>query len=156
MDDQQQTTPTEDSARPTVPAEQPAPVRYASPVDEPGFDMNLLISAAIALFVGFGLRISGDGSGSLFDWSNTIFTRGAQAVGIILLVLVALKFVGIRQAVWAEFAVAVIVTAGCLVIGVIWIMHSALLGYLVAIVGLIEAQSASMTWRRLRPRIAGN
>jgi len=115
--------------------------------------MLTLISAALFLYVGFGVSLVGVSQSAFYNNSVTAFTWGARVVGIALLVVAGLSFTGMAFAVVVDAIVAVVAALGCLIIGGIWVAYGVTSGWLVLLFGLLNASAARGAISRLLRRL---
>ena len=109
-----------------------------------------LVSAALFLYVGFGYGLVGVSDSALYNASVTAFTWGARAVGIGLLLVAALTAMRLSFVFAIDLVVSFTAAAGCLIVGVIWILHSDMSGVLLLLFGAFNSTSARNSWVRFR------
>ncbi len=116
--------------------------------------MLTLISAALFLYVGFGMSLVGVSQHAVYNNSVAAFTWGARVIGIALLVVAGLSFTGMAFALILDAIVAVIAALGCLIIGGIWVAYGDASGWLILLFGVLNASAARGAVARLmrRPR----
>lgn len=126
------------SASPTPP---PAP----GPAGETSSFFSLL-SAAIFLYVGFFTGLQGISGHAVYDNSVLAFVWMARIVGIGLLVVAGLAFLGQSWAAKLDAVLAAIAAVGCLAVGAIWLAFGDMQGILILIFGLLNASAARSAW----------
>jgi hypothetical protein len=110
-----------------------------------------LISAALFLYVGFGLGLVGVTDNPLYDGSVAALVWGARVVGVGLLVVAVLVALKLPFADALDFFLAALASAGCLVIGAIWIAFGTTAnGFLLILFGLLNGHAARTAWLRWR------
>lgn len=132
--------------------EQPPPA--AEPVRAPSgpaliddSPMWTLISAALFLYVGFyRVYVPLTDEPTVYNLSLPVFTWMARIVGIGLLLVAAAMFFRVPGARPLDFFLALLAAAGCLGVGLIWIVNGDGDGYLVALFGLVNAMAARSSW----------
>lgn len=130
----------------------PTPSRRPPQPAERGGELLLtVVSAALFLYVGFGLGLVGISGDPVYDGSITAFTWGARIVGVGLLLVAALAYFHVPGALLLDFALAALAAAGCLIVRAIWIAFGDLEGVLIVLFGLLNASAARSAWRRWRP-----
>ena len=107
-----------------------------------------LISAGLFLYVGFIYAPVGISGNALYDGSVTAFTWGARFVGIGLLLVAGLSFTGLSVVFLVDMIVSVVAAAGCVLVGVIWLMHNDMQGVLILLFGVFNSSAAAASWRR--------
>lgn len=126
-------------------------------VPPPGRGAELLlslVSAALFLYVGFGLGLSGASGDAWYDGSISVFTWGAKIVGIGLLVSAVLFYFRVPGAALVDFGLAALAAAGCLVVGAIWLIFQDGQGILLLLFGVLNGSAAKGAWQRWRRRAA--
>ena len=113
-----------------------------------------LVSAGLFLWVGFGLGLVGVSDSALYNASVAAFTWGARAVGIGLLLVAALTFFRVPFVLVIDLIVSFIAAGGCLIVGVIWILHDDRSGFLLLLFGLFNLGAARNSWVRFRQSTA--
>ncbi len=105
-----------------------------------------LVSAALFLYVGFVLELSGISGNPVYDGSVAAFTWGARVVGIGLVLAAGVSALQLPWAAALDFVLSVIAAAGCLGVGAIWLWFSDSQGLLLVLFGLLNASSAKGAW----------
>ena len=109
-----------------------------------------LVSAGLFLWVGFGLGLAGVSDSALYNTSVAAFTWGARAVGVGLLLVAALTFFRVPFVLVIDLIVSFIAAGGCLIVGVIWILHDDRSGFLLLLFGVFNFGAARSSWVRFR------
>ncbi len=109
-----------------------------------------MISAGLFLWVGFGVGLVGVSDSARDNASVAAFTWGARAVGIGLLIVAALTFFRVPFVLVIDLIVSFIAAGGCLIVGVIWILHDDRSGFLLLLFGLFNSGAARNSWVRFR------
>lgn len=135
----------------------PPPPPDCSPAPTPRRELPFasLISAALFLYVGFGLGQVGVGPDAAYNASVTVLVWMARVVGVGLLAVAALELAGVAAAALLDAVLAGLAAGGCLAIGAIWIAHRDTQGYLLLVFALVNASAAFSAWQRFRLRGAG-
>lgn len=128
--------------------EQPQGPAPAPPARDGGAPLMSLISAALFLYVGFGLGLRGVSSQPVYDGSVTLLVWMARVVGIGLLCVAALEFAGVRGAALFDALLAGIAAVVCLGVGGVWIAYADSQGWLLFIFALVNASAARSAWQR--------
>lgn len=126
---------------------QSAPPQYppaASPGGAPRSESPFLtlITAGLFLYVGFVLGLTSNYGHALYDGSVLALVWIARVVGIGLLAVAGLTWIGVRWADPLSFALSVIAAVGCLAVGAIWIAFGDTQGWLVLLFGALNAGAA--------------
>jgi hypothetical protein len=120
------------------------PVRTPSTGDSSAFFS--LLSAAIFLYVGFFTGLRGISGNAIYDGSVLGFVWMARIVGIGLLIVAGLAFVGQSWAAKLDAVLAGVAALGCLAVGAIWLAFGDMQGILILIFGLLNASAARSVW----------
>ena len=107
-----------------------------------------LVSAALFLYVGFGMGLVGVSGDALYDGSVAALVWGSRVVGIAILLAVAMSYFNVPGAALLDLALAVVAAAGCLAIGVIWMVYQDAQGFLLLLFGLLNASAVRAAWQR--------
>lgn len=107
-----------------------------------------LFSAGLFLYVGFGMGLVGVSGDALYDGSVTALVWGARIVGFGILIAAALSYCNVPGADLLDLVLAVVAAAGCLVIGVIWMVYGDTQGFLLLLFGLLNGSSVRGAWQR--------
>jgi hypothetical protein len=105
-----------------------------------------LVSAGLFLYVGFGL--GWHGSVAALVW-------GARCVGIGILLVLAMSYLRVPGAATLDLVLSTVAAAGCLVIGVIWMVARDNDGFLLLLFGLLNGSAARSAWQRWRAAHSG-
>ncbi|RMF81716.1 MAG: hypothetical protein D6744_06825 [Planctomycetota bacterium] len=108
------------------------------------------ISAALFLYVGFGLGLTGISGDPIYDGSVTALVWMARIVGVGLVLLGAGTMARLPGMTTLNLIVSVLAAGGCAVVGVIWLLWSDGQGWLLLIFAALNASSARDAWRRWR------
>ncbi|MBU0639466.1 MAG: hypothetical protein KKB50_11425 [Planctomycetes bacterium] len=129
--------------------ERPQPDRQPRPPIS-GCDLPFMsiVSGLLFLYVGFGLGLEGISGNALYDGSVTAFVWGARVVGIGLLAVAALSYLGLPQVCVLDLLMAALAALGCLAVGVIWLAFGDMQGALLILFGLFNASAMRYAWRR--------
>jgi hypothetical protein len=111
-----------------------------------GSTLLSLVSAALFLYVGFFLGLSGISGNPVYDGSVAVFTWGARVLGIGLLLTTLLSAMRLPLATPVDFALALAAAVGCLTVGAIWMVFGDYQGLLVIFFGLLNASAAKSAW----------
>jgi len=109
-----------------------------------------LVSAGLFLYVGFILNLAGISGNAIYDGSVTAFTWGARIVGIGILVTALMSLARVPGAALLDMLVSMLAAAGCLAVGVIWMVYSDMEGVLVLLFGILNTSAARAAWQRWR------
>jgi hypothetical protein len=129
----------------------PQPQEYArrQPDTHSGGDfLFALVSAGLFLYVGFGMGLVGVSGEPLYDGSVAALVWGSRVVGLGILLVAAMLYFNVPGATLLDLVVSVVATAGCLAIGVIWMVHSDAQGFLLLLFGLLNASAVRSAWQR--------
>jgi hypothetical protein len=129
----------------------PQPQEYArkQPDSRAAGDFLLsLVSAGLFLYVGFGMGLVGASGDALYDGSVAALVWGARIVGFGILIAAAMSYFNVPGATLLDLALSVTAAAGCLVIGVIWMVYEDAQGFLLLLFGLLNASAVRAAWQR--------
>ncbi|MCG3126462.1 MAG: hypothetical protein CHACPFDD_01298 [Phycisphaerae bacterium] len=106
------------------------------------------ISAALFLYIGFVAGLEGISNSALYNGSVTAFTWGARFVGVGLVVIGALSAARIAAVAYLDVLVSFVAAAGCLAVGLIWLLYGDMQGLLVLLFGALNGSALSAAWTR--------
>lgn len=118
------------------------------------FPFMTFVSAALFLYVGFGLGLRGVSGNAVYDGSVAVFTWGAKVIGVALLVCGALEWMRLRIAVLLDLLTAGAATAMCLGVGAVWLLNSDMEGVLLLLFAALNGsatRAAYERWSATRP-----
>ncbi len=110
-----------------------------------------LVSALLFLYLGFGLGLVGASGDRVYDGSVTAFVWGARLIGIGLLAEAGMILLRVPGVALLGLVLAVLATLLCVVVGVIWLLHSDHQGLLLVLFGLFNFAAARDAWLAVRP-----
>lgn len=108
------------------------------------------IGAAVLLYYGFGLNLRGISSSEFYNLSVNGLTWVCKLGGIVMALLAALLWIGLRPALLADAIVSLILGLLLLAVGGIWIVHRDFQGLLFVIFGAILLASVRGSWQVYR------
>jgi hypothetical protein len=109
-----------------------------------------VVSAGLFLYVGFGLGLVGISGDALYDGSVTALVWGSRVVGIGILAVIVLTYARVPGVGILDLVLSSVAAAGCLLIGLIWLVNSDLQGILLVLFGVVNASAARGAWSRWR------
>lgn len=109
-----------------------------------------IVSAALFLYVGFGLGLVGRSGNAIYDGSVTALVWGARVVGLGLLIIAAMSYFRVPGTAALDFGLALVAAVGCLGVGLIWMVYSDMQGILLLLFGLLNGSAARAAWQRWR------
>ena len=112
--------------------------------------LSVFISAALFLWVGFWLNMSGVSGDALYDGSVTAFTWMARIVGIGMLVVALMIIARLPIAAPLNFGMATLSAIVCIAAGGIWLAYGDQQGVLLLIFGLFNGSAARSAWSAWR------
>lgn len=127
-------------------SESPTPPPARTPAAGESSAFFSLLSAAIFLYVGFFTGLQGISGNALYDGSVLGFVWMARVVGIGLLLVAGLAFLGQSWAAKLDAVLAGIAAVGCLAVGAVWLAFGDMQGILILIFGLLNASAARSAW----------
>jgi hypothetical protein len=135
---------------PIMSAPPPPEARTPGPQPTGGDVLVTLVSAGLFLYIGFGLGLRGISGEALYDGSVAALVWGARCVGIGTLVALAMAYLRVPGMLTLDLVLSAAAAAGCLVIGVIWIVSGDNEGFLLLLFGLLNGSAARSAWQRWR------
>lgn len=129
------------------PHDQPQSARPPAQLESP---VAVLIAAAIFLYFGFVVALTGASDHAVYNWSVTGFTWMARIVGIGLLLTAAMIMWRMPGVATVNLIVSVIAAAGCLLCGAIWMAYGDMEGVLLLAFGLLNGNAARGAWQAWR------
>jgi hypothetical protein len=114
--------------------------------------MWALISAAIFLYVGFGLGLVGTSGDKLYDGSVLAFVWMARVVGVALVLVAILLFTGMPGAGFINLTASILATVGCAATGAVWMLHGDMQGFLLLIFAAVNGSAARRAWQDWQSR----
>lgn len=131
--------------------EPPTPYEASEAPPSRGSVFATLISAALFLWVGFGLGLVGVSESAFYNASVTVFVWTARIVGIGLLMVAALVYARVPGALMLDLVMGALAAASCLIVGAIWVAYGTMVnGVLLLIFGAYNANAVRGAWEHWR------
>lgn len=132
---------------------EPQPMPYAPPPRRrrsPGGEILIsLVSAGLFLYVGYGLGLRPtEGAEPLYAASVRALVWGARLVGFAILAVMVLSQLRVPGTALIDLLIAVLATGLCAVVGLIWVVHHDMDGFLLLLFALLNGSATKAAWLR--------